>query len=294
MKNSIIILNYNDACTTYKLVNKISQYKNIYKIIIVDNCSTDNSLEILSNLKSEKVEIIETNKNLGYACGNNYGAKYALKKYKPEFLIIANPDIMFEEKIIDLLTQELLKDKNYAIASVRTRNGINAWRLPTFLDTIKSMFLIYQKIFGKSGFYKDNFRKNINFVDVVAGSFFMIKSNVFDQINGFDERTFLYCEENILAKKLFEKNYKTLLIISDVYDHFHAVSIKKAYKSKVKPFKIYYKSLCVYNKEYLKINRIKRVIFFLFYMLAYIERILYDIVSKFYNYFFRFLKSNLV
>lgn len=50
---SCVILNYNDAETTEKLVKQIVDYKVLHQIIVVDNASTDNSLERLKKLESE-------------------------------------------------------------------------------------------------------------------------------------------------------------------------------------------------------------------------------------------------
>ena len=63
MKNiestACVILNYNDADTTISLVKKIGDYKNIEHIIVVDNCSTDHSLEKLEKITDEKVVVAD-------------------------------------------------------------------------------------------------------------------------------------------------------------------------------------------------------------------------------------------
>ena len=53
--NAIIILNYNDSQTVIDYVNLIKDYKSIDKILIVDNCSTDNSYEILKELETNNI-----------------------------------------------------------------------------------------------------------------------------------------------------------------------------------------------------------------------------------------------
>ena len=131
---------------------------------------------------------------------------------------------------------------------------------------------------------KEKTLKSTDIVDVVSGSFFIIKSDIFEEIKGFDERTFLYCEENILGYKLKEKGYYTLLDNSCYYDHFHSVTIKKVYKSKVKPFKIYYESLKVYNKYYLKLSKTQNIFFKIAYIFALIERIIYNFVFYIFNF----------
>ena len=62
MENCLIILNYNDANSCIKLTNKILNYPSVNKIIIVDNCSSDDSYTKLIKLKNKKVDIVRTKK----------------------------------------------------------------------------------------------------------------------------------------------------------------------------------------------------------------------------------------
>ena len=77
MKVALIVLEYNDAEETVKYVKKVSEYETINKIVVVDNHSTDvNTMEILKEIESEKVAVMQTEKNGGYSYGNNFGMKY--------------------------------------------------------------------------------------------------------------------------------------------------------------------------------------------------------------------------
>lgn len=280
MLTAIIILNYNDSETTEKLVNKIISYKKIDKIIIVDNKSTDKSYEKLKKYESKKIDVIQTLENKGYASGNNYGAFFAIKKYNPRYIIIANPDIEFEEEIITKIIDKLESSDCYALGTARMYKENNFWKLPTFKDNIMSMFLGISKIKRILKNKKNRKIKNDEIeIEVAAGSFFIIKSKVFKEINGFDEETFLYCEENILAEKLKKAGYKSLLLNNCVYFHYHSVSINRVYKSRMQPFKIYCDSLRIYNRH-LDINKFQKIIFELFFNIAYFERKCYDIFLK--------------
>lgn len=79
LKNFLIVLNYNDAETTLEFVEMAKTCNAIDKIVVVDNCSTDYSLSKLTCLKSDKIDVIQTDKNGGYAYGNNFGCRYAEK-----------------------------------------------------------------------------------------------------------------------------------------------------------------------------------------------------------------------
>ena len=71
-----VILNYNDSETTLSLINKIKTYEILDYIVIVDNQSSDNSLEKLRKIQTSKIIVICSEKNGGYGYGNNYGIWY--------------------------------------------------------------------------------------------------------------------------------------------------------------------------------------------------------------------------
>ena len=84
---SIIVLNWNGKDDTIECIQSLFKinYSN-FDIIIVDNGSTDNSVEIFKKEFTKKIHIIETKKNLGYAGGNNFGIKYAIENLKERCL----------------------------------------------------------------------------------------------------------------------------------------------------------------------------------------------------------------
>ena len=84
MQLSCVILNYNDAETTEKLVKQLADYDVLHQIIVVDNASTDDSLELLGKLELDanasqrgNVRVISADHNGGYGSGNNLGVRYA-------------------------------------------------------------------------------------------------------------------------------------------------------------------------------------------------------------------------
>lgn len=85
---ALVVLNYNDYETTAEFISRVEPYRNIHKIIIVDNQSSDDSFVRLTKFKSGKVDVIQASVNKGYAAGNNYGIRYALEVYMPEYIII--------------------------------------------------------------------------------------------------------------------------------------------------------------------------------------------------------------
>lgn len=78
-----VVLNFNDSKTTIELLNRMKNMKSIDVIVVVDNCSTDDSFSVLKQYTSKKIQVIQSEKNGGYGYGNNCGIAFL----KPEFTI---------------------------------------------------------------------------------------------------------------------------------------------------------------------------------------------------------------
>lgn len=279
-KNVLIVLNYNDSDTVERLLNKIKNFGVFEKIVIVDNNSTDNSYEKLQLFANNKIDVIQADKNGGYAYGNNYGAKYAIESFEPDVIFFANPDVLFEEEVPKAVSDALFEQPEYAVGSVLVEKGYNVWKVHGFLGAIKELFLIAFRMEKNAVRKKVAQSEKIAEVGVVEGSFFAIKRAIFEEISGFDERTFLYLEENILARKILQKNYKEIIVPGYRYIHEHSKSIRKQYKSKANAFKLFKPSYYVYLEHYLGCTKSQLKVFDFFYYLAYLERKLYDLILK--------------
>lgn len=264
----MIVLNYNDSKTTINLLDKIKEYKIVDNIIVVDNCSSDDSMTKLVQYseKVKKIEVIKTNQNGGYAYGNNYGCKYAIEKYSPEYFLIANPDVYFKEEVVAKLISVYKKNDNAAIVScmMKCMSDIDlpiAWKLPRYRDCLLENLIILKKIIGDKTRYQVNeLNDKVQKVEVIPGSFFMISKEAFVKVKGFDESTFLYYEENIIAYKLRQKGFSNYIITSESFDHMHSVSINKSISSVGKRLDLCQESRRIYCEKYLKCGRIKMLL----------------------------------
>ncbi|AFM43133.1 putative glycosyltransferase [Desulfosporosinus acidiphilus SJ4] len=273
MEIALVVLNYNDLDTTRNFINSVKDYDSFFKIIVVDNCSTDNSFSVLMQSKSQKIDIIKTERNGGYAYGNNFGIKYALRNFGISYFIIANPDVHFDNKIINEMIKvynEIEKVGIVAPRMISEQNGtLESWKLPTFFDTIKSLFFL-NRFFQRENKKARKTSKYI-LVEVLPGSFFMISTEAIKNINYFDERTFLYMEENVLGYRLKQHGYKNVLIPDITYYHSHSVSINRNLNL-IKKYKTLINSTRIYNNYYLKINFLQKLLFHLFAELSIIEK----------------------
>lgn len=250
MKNGIVILNYNDSDNTKLILEEIKDFKILDAIIVVDNHSTDQSVEVLKKFENKKIKIVEANENKGYAAGNNVGIKYLIDHFEVDNIIISNPDIIVTEKEIEKLIKDL-EDKRISVIAPQIKEplGISrGWKLPTFLSELVSNIPFFRRFeFSLLKYPKEEYKKKLTQVDVVKGCFFIIKKEVLEDIGLFDENTFLYYEEIIMAKKLQEKGYTTY--VDNEVKVIHALSqcVDKNVK-RIEKFKILKTSQYYYEK----------------------------------------------
>ena len=239
-------------------------------------------MEVLLPLKDAVTDVISSGSNGGYARGNNFGILHALKNYASDYIFVANPDVSFSEETAMEMVQALKKNPRYGIVAPNVKQGCNAWALPGFAGVVQSLFLIAFTL------HKKRIRRKITNspmelvpVGVAEGSFFAISSDAYKAARGFDERTFLYSEEIIMAQRLLSAGYKEAVLRDHYYDHLHSASIKKLYhSSKAKAFHHFRDSFRIYNRYYLHTNRLQNKLFDLAYEVALLERHIYDRVYK--------------
>jgi CDP-glycerol glycerophosphotransferase (TagB/SpsB family)/GT2 family glycosyltransferase len=291
MKNiSIVLLNYNSYSQTIDCTYSYLQQKNIFlSIIIIDNCSTDNSFKKITNefSQAKNISIFKSSYNGGYSYGNNLGIKIA-EKQNPDYIVISNPDIfIFDRNMLFKLSNiySELDSPGFIAPSMKINGHISsmsAWRTPTFKDDI----------LDNSRFFKFFLRKKISYqflddispqqVSCLPGSFVFTTIEVMKKIGYFDESTFLYCEERIAASKLMNLGFSNFLIPQLFYSHMVSQSISSVMNLSKQRFHLVNSRMYFHNK-YNKIPKLitksLKVLNFLFEF----ESIIIFLVKRFYK-----------
>ena len=263
---ALIILNYNSAELTIKATKHLLRLETLLNIIVVDNYSTDDSRQKLSEefSSTEFVHLVFNDTNFGYPHGNNVGITYAERMGYIDTVAIMNPDVIVDLDTFKSLTDALNKNEDIAFITCQTYlNGAYltpnecAWRLPSFLQ-----LLIFCTTFGyvcrhfltKLGL-EFNFQsyydaryydgKQIAYVDVVQGCFFVGRLKTFLEVGKLDESTFLYYEENILGEKVRRLGKKNAVLINHFIQHNHQVKDASLIKRNNKIFDM----TCLHNSR---------------------------------------------
>lgn len=282
MANKIVtcvILNYNDASTTINLLQSIKDNALLNYIVVVDNCSTDDSLERLQGYKNEKIHIIKSEKNGGYGAGNNVGLRYSSEILDADYSIVANPDVLFDEKCVEKFLQTFQDDSLVAVVSAKQSNSPDcAWKNCSTMQYVIATSLFFE-VWLKIRSYSLKYFKGKEFVPVFAvpGSLLMVDLKKMLQYGMYDEEFFLYYEEPVLAQKFEEAGLKTILRLDCSYVHNHHISISKTYRRWSQQHTILLKSAELFLRKYKKANALQMMFAKLWFAYTKFEFLLYDV-----------------
>ena len=253
MKNSlvdIVIVNWNAGKLLRDCIDSIVKYKNnnIGSVIVVDNASTDDSMSLLPKDKSYiKLVNEEINNGFGKAC--NIGARLT----NSEYILFLNPDTVINETSIDGVIEFMSKENssNIGICGIQLKDdsGISAScsRFPSIGNIISSSIGL-SKIFPRLGAPMNDFSHELNKeVDQVMGAFFLIRSNLYEECLGFDERFFVYYEEVDLSKRVNILGFKSMFFAES-----NAYHVGGGVSQQVKAKRLFYslRSKSQYSKKH--------------------------------------------
>ncbi len=270
---TFLILNYKSYDDTINavdgLLQQIGSEASNCRILVVDNSSPNDSFSILKSHYSNfpLIEIIQSPTNGGYARGNNYGLYY-MSKYDSKYVCIMNNDVYFDIKQVWKLISIYESLSDIAIISPIQRNlegkFVNAgWleRIPSFWDDLKNYLFIRTPV--KS--YSNNCIHNgLMQVEMIPGAFFLINYSLFESLGFFDNRTFLFGEERLLAKKIKDSGLKNYIVLDEIYKHAHSKTIDSE-ASKIQQAKYIFDSIIIYTKEYSSFPVLKTSILYVAY-----------------------------
>lgn len=267
MKIGCVVLNYNDYENTAAQTERIRDLPCLDKVILVDNASPDGSGQLLKNLEGEKVKVLLLKENKGYGAGNNAGIWYGCRELGLTHIIIANPDTFFDEKCIKAMASVFQDHPQVGVAAAAMKDGSNGsqasgWPLRSFTGELLNTGPVCRRIFRKKLNYPSDYGKGKKgvYVDAVHGSMLMVDGKKMMECGGYDERVFLYSEENILAQRMKACGYRTVQILNVSYLHENSASISKSYESYLKRQKLRHESSLFYFREYLHINKLQELL----------------------------------
>lgn len=219
MKLSIIIVNWNAGAQLAAAILTVAKYHHdlVSTVVIVDNASTDDSLDRVGRLLDLpfKPRIIRNLENCGFGKACNLGAHQA----NSEYLLFLNPDAAL---YADTLTKALafMQDQanaQFGICGVQllddagdiSRSCSRLPSLPSFVANAVGL----DRFFPRLGHFMNEWDHSQNReVGQVIGAFFLVRRTLFDTLQGFDERFFVYFEEVDFSYRAHQAGWRSVYL----------------------------------------------------------------------------------
>ena len=219
----LLIISYNGKdFTSQAIESALANTVQPRSIIVLDNNSTDGSVEYLSS-KFKDIQIIANKENLSYGGGANLGIKFC----NSDFVVISNNDVIFPPNFFSKLLEaiDLLDGKFGILGPLQIYpNGKPQFSfgslhsvLSALLDVtfLHILFLILVRMFYKV-FHYPRFLK----VGYVDGAVICVNRKAFESIGGFDENFRLYSEDTDLCLRMKKKGYNVLVDMDNTVVHY--------------------------------------------------------------------------
>lgn len=201
MKLSVIILNHN---TRDLLRQCLKTVNGSYQVIVVDNNSTDGSVEMVKE-NFPNVKIIPRKVNDGYTRGNNAAKNIATGEY----VLFLNSDTEVYKKTLETMVDFMDKNSDVGISTCLVELPDKSLYyachrgFPTPLNS-----LLY--FLGLPSSYYPKYQNNIHEIDACSGTFLLVRRALLDEINWFDEDYFSFGEDIEMCYQIKKLGYKVM------------------------------------------------------------------------------------
>lgn len=229
MKLAVVIVNYNGANFVLNSIRSIYKYPATTmnsEIVVVDNASLDNSLEVLNELISSyypektpvKTRIISKKENLGFGKANNI----AFAEVDADFYFLLNPDAEVKSGTIDKLVEYIQTEKKIGVVAPQVldehgnRIG-NVWSdhkgklVPFFINTFGVIRLLPKKNQRQMNFRGADANQPTE-VDIVSGAAMLLTKETVIITKGFDKDFFMYGEDIDLSMRIRSCHKKIIFL----------------------------------------------------------------------------------
>lgn len=222
---TIIIVNWNNKDILRDCLNSIYHTHNVskYEIIVVDNHSEDDSIELI---KSEFLDVVllENDENLGFTRANNQAIKIARGNY---ILLLNNDTVVTNTYCFDRMIELMEKKPQVGILGCKLLYPDGTLQscgesFPSVWGIFKSQILFAKtwKRFRKNKQGDNHFKK----IDFVCGACLMTRKEILDQVGLLKEEYFMYGEDVEFCYRVHKAGYDIGVLTDESIIHLHSKS----------------------------------------------------------------------
>lgn len=256
MRLSVIIVNYNVKyfleqclCSVMKAIAPLGEGQ--AEVIVVDNQSTDDSVEYLRS-RFPSVFFIENRENSGFGRANNQGVQMS----RGEFILFLNPDTIVAEDSFTVCLAEMQGQPELGAIGVRMVDGGGKY-LPESKRGFPTPWVSFCKLSGLTRLFPASRvfaryylghlpEKENNEVEVLAGAYMFVRRKAAEITGGFDERFFMYAEDIDLSFRIRQAGFRNFYCASTTIIHFKGESTLKD----VRYVRHFYEAMILYVRKH--------------------------------------------
>jgi GT2 family glycosyltransferase len=226
----VVIVNFNAGSFLADAVESVLRSPSVAHIYVVDNSSTDGSLDLIRQRHDERLNIIRNTANLGFATACNIG----LARGPCENLLVLNPDCQVREGAIDRLLTVLRSTERVGMVGPLLLNADGSEqaggrrKLPTpwlvFGQTMGRLNRLFPSRFRYFLLHQEPLPERPIEVEAISGACMMVRREMIADIGPLDEEYFLHCEDLDWCMRARQRGWKVLFVPDAKVVHHKGVS----------------------------------------------------------------------
>lgn len=231
-KVSMIILNWNGLKDTVECLESLKKitYPN-YEVIVVDNGSVGNDVNVLREKFGDYVRVIQNDRNYGFAEGNNIGMRYALEKSKPDYILLLNNDTTVDPEFLNELVKVGESAEDIGIVGPKIYDYYKPSKIRSVGGKINWWKGVVSRVAPNTASEESTTTKAVDFIE---GSCLLAKRKMIEKIGLLDPEYFAYSEEADWCVRAKRGGYKLYCALDSRIWH------KAAHSYSGNTFKLYY------------------------------------------------------
>lgn len=213
-------------------VNSVKRSNSVRQVIVVDNASSDKSLEPLSQYQNSNLSIIQNASNLGFGAACNIG----IRAGDAEYILLLNPDCQVQDGAIERLVSTLQSVPKAGMAGPRLLNADGTEQaggrrvIPTPETAFARLFgllplrRLFPGLVRDYAQHKEPLPNSPIDVEAISGACMLVSREAVDQVGLFDERYFLHCEDLDWCVRFQQSGYRIIFVPDAKVVHEKGVS----------------------------------------------------------------------
>jgi N-acetylglucosaminyl-diphospho-decaprenol L-rhamnosyltransferase len=225
----VVVVSFNSAASLRRCVEPLALGGDL-NVIVADNASRDGSLDSVTDLS---VRLLALPRNGGFAYGCNAGWRAG----EAPFVLFLNPDATIDEGSVRRLAAVLQEDESVGITAPRILEAdgsldFSQRRFPRLRSTYAEALFLH-RLLPRSVWTSEMVRREGAYAQAtspewVSGACLLVRRSLLEELEGFDEGFFLYCEDKDLCRRVRDKGYDVRFVPEAVAVHEGGASAPRA------------------------------------------------------------------